>query len=89
MAYEIIFSPEFQRDYKKLNTALQQLVKTKGALLAQEPSHPFLKTHKLSGALAGRFSCSVDYKICIIFRFTQKNTIELLRVGDHGVYKKR
>ncbi len=89
MAYVIIFSPEFQRDYKELNTATQQLVKTKGALLAQEPSHPFLKTHKLSGTLVGRFSCSVDYKIRIIFRFIEKNTIELLRVGDHGIYKKR
>lgn len=89
MAYTIVFSPEFHRDYKKLSIPLRQLVKVKGALLAQDPFHPFLKTHKLSGALAGRHASSVDYKIRIIFRFTGKNTLELLRVGDHGVYKKR
>ncbi len=89
MAYVIDFLPEFRRDYKKLTPATRTLIKAKGAILAQDPFHPFLKTHKLSGALAGWFACSVDYKIRIIFRFVDDKTIVLLRVGDHGIYKKR
>lgn len=88
MAYTILYTPEFKRDYKKLPIATRKLLKAKGMLLAQDPHHPFLKTHKLSGALAGRWACSVDYRHRIIFRFMDNTTIVLLRVGDHSLYKK-
>lgn len=85
----IYYTPEFKRDYKKLSKKLQELLKQKGRLFAQEPFHPLLRTHKLTGKLKGLWSFSVDYRNRVIFRFRGSLEVELLRVGDHSVYRKK
>ncbi|MCR4313625.1 MAG: type II toxin-antitoxin system mRNA interferase toxin, RelE/StbE family [Candidatus Uhrbacteria bacterium] len=85
----IFYTPEFKRDYKKLPSALQTLLKQKGRLFEQEPFHSLLRTHKLTGKLKGLWSFSVDYRTRVIFRFLGASEVELLRVGDHSVYRKK
>jgi len=52
-----------------------------------DPFHPTLKTHKLSGEFQGIWSASIDYKYRILFEFTimnnSENAILLLNLGNH------
>ena len=89
MLVVIFYTPEFKRDYKKLSGTLQDLLKKKGQLFGQEPFHPLLRTHKLSGKLRGLWSFSLDYRCRVLFRFRGQNEVELLRVGDHSIYRKK
>lgn len=89
MAVVILYTPEFHRDYKKLPQVLKELVKQKGQVFEQDPFYSLLRTHKLAGALRGLWSFSVDYRNRVIFRFRGQGEVELLRVGDHSVYRKK
>lgn len=83
---KIIYLPIFVRTYKKLPERLKLEVKEKIELFIDDQFHPYLKTHKLKGALAGRWSFSVNYDYRIIFRYVTKNEIALLAIGDHSLY---
>lgn len=83
----VYYKPTFVRQYKKLPKALQDEVKEKIEIFKQDPKHPFLKTHKLSGRLEGVYSFSVNYAYRIVFEYVGKREAVLLAVGDHDVYK--
>jgi len=56
--------------------------------LSEDPFHPSLRTHKLTGQLSGTWACSVSYDIRILFEFVQnpesdEEEILLLAVGTH------
>ena len=68
MAYSISYTPEFKRDYKKLNKIQREQLKLKGRLFEQSPFHPLLRTHKLSGKLKEYWSFSIDFKHRVIFQ---------------------
>ena len=58
------------------------------ARLAENPFHPALKTHKLSGQLKGLWACWVGYDCRIIFAFepdpeTGDEMIALVDLGTH------
>ncbi|MBI4437834.1 type II toxin-antitoxin system mRNA interferase toxin, RelE/StbE family [Candidatus Uhrbacteria bacterium] len=89
MPVVILYTPEFKRDYKKLSGALQELLKKKGRVFEIEPFHPLLRTHKLSGKLRDLWSFSLDYRCRVIFHFRGQGEVELLRVGDHSIYRKK
>ena len=57
-------------------------------LLEQDVFEPSLETHKLKGKLAGRWACTVERDLRIVFRFVriegeQEDVIQLLRIGTH------
>jgi mRNA-degrading endonuclease YafQ of YafQ-DinJ toxin-antitoxin module len=85
---EIIYAPSFIRRYKKLNPHLKVEIKEKIELFKNEENHKSLKVHKLGGTLENTFSFTVNYKIRIVFEYgEERNTVNLLLVGDHdGVY---
>ena len=56
--------------------------------LTDDPFHPSLRTHKLTGQLSGTWACSVSYDIRILFEFVEnpessEEEILLLTVGTH------
>ena len=54
--------------------------------LGQDPYHPSLRTHKLTGVLAESWASSAGYDLRIIFRFINyagKRAILLETVGTH------
>lgn len=56
--------------------------------LAEDPFHPTLKTHKLSGQLKGLWACSVEYDARVVFAFepdpdTGNDLIVLIDLGTH------
>lgn len=57
-------------------------------LLGQDVFEPSLETHKLKGNLAGRWACTVERDLRIVFRFVQiegeqEAVIQLIRIGTH------
>lgn len=56
--------------------------------LSEDPFHPLLHTHKLTGQLSGTWACNVGYDVQILFEFVQnpesgEEEIFLLTVGSH------
>jgi mRNA interferase YafQ len=55
-------------------------------LLAEDAFAPSLKTHKLTGDLAGSWACSAGYDLRVLFSFVQhegEEAILLQTVGTH------
>lgn len=50
---EIIYSPKFAREYKKLPVNIKDTAKQQEKIFRQNPFDPKLKTHKLKGRLSG------------------------------------
>ena len=57
MAYEFTFTPRFQKHFKGLTAQEKKQLKNKQELLAQNPSHPLLRTKRIQGT-ADLFECS-------------------------------
>jgi mRNA interferase YafQ len=93
---QVIWGNGFTRSFKKItkrNSQLKEQIVEALLILADDPFHPSLKTHKLSGNLEGLWSCSAAYDCRIVFEFSEgKEEIEvfilLLNVGQHDdVYR--
>ena len=87
----LVWSARFTRAVKRVlgrDKKLLSDVEHTLTLLAADPRHPALRTHKLKGELAGAWSCSAGYDLRILFDFV-KNTktgepeILLLGIGTH------
>jgi addiction module RelE/StbE family toxin len=50
--------------------------------LANDPFEPALHTHPLTGALKGKYACSLTHKLRVVFRLYD-DTIHLLDIGSH------
>lgn len=85
MAYKFTFMPRFQKHFKSLSTQEKNQLKTKLELLAQNPSHPSLRTKRIQGT--DLFECSVNMDIRIIWYYEGDKMIILLDVGHHDILK--
>ena len=87
----LVWSAGFVRRLKRKlrrNPELKVEVEQTLIQLADDPFHASLKSHKLSGKLAGIWACSVAYDLRILFEFTQnpdtkEQEIFLLTIGSH------
>jgi mRNA interferase YafQ len=82
-------SSAFKRNakrYAKKNPSIAAGVEATLTQLSEDPFHPSLKSHRLKGALAGSWACSVGYDLRIVFSFVRhsgSNAILLESVGTH------
>lgn len=87
---EIIYS-------KKISKIIYEILKTDYALFKEITdkvtefknfgNHQKLKVHKLHGKMKDVYSFSVNYKYRILFKYSDKNTVVLLTLGDHQIYQ--
>ena len=84
---DIYYSPEFTRLFKKLPRDLKTKALLKEKIFRENYRDPRLKTHKLSGKLAGRFGFWIDYQNRIIFSFLDSKTIRFHSLGSHDIYR--
>ncbi|WP_416667198.1 type II toxin-antitoxin system RelE/ParE family toxin [Egbenema bharatensis] len=84
------WTPKSLRAFKRMirrNPQLRPLIEQTLTQLAEDPFHPSLRTHKLTGELSGIWSCSIDYKLRILFELVQspegEEAILLLNLGSH------
>lgn len=85
---EIIWDDKFKKIYKKWNKKHQELLnsfKEKMQLFEDDPFHPFLKTHSLSGILTGLWALRINYEYRLIFKFIDKDKkkVLLVDIGTH------
>ena len=82
----LIWGSSFKRAYKKVTAANPDLKpKITQALetFVDNPHHPTLKTHKLSGKLKGLWAFVVAYDCRIVFQFSDKQDVLLIDIGKH------
>ncbi len=88
---EVVWSSGFKRSFRKItkkNPQLKNQIVKVLRLLADDPFTPSLKSHKLTGNLAGLWSCTVAFNCRIIFNFSDDNNllemvILLVDIGSH------
>lgn len=84
---EIAFSSSFKRAFKKKikgRNEIEDLFWEVTALFIQDPFHPSLKTHKLTGKLKNLWSFSIEYDLRVIFYFEEKNSRAVfVNIGSH------
>lgn len=83
------FSPRFKRAYKKLPSHIQDDFDTQITLFMQDPSYPALKTHKLKGRLQECLAFRLRDGYRVLFEFSSSDTVDLLDIGPHDIYKRR
>lgn len=79
MAYEFTFTPRFQKHFKGLTAQEKKQLKNKLELLAENPSHPSLRTKRIQGT-TDLFECSVNMGIRIIWYYESDKMIILVDV---------
>lgn len=77
MAYELTFTPRFQKHSKCLTAQEKKQLKNKLELLAENPSHPSLRTKRIQGA-TDLFECSVNMDIRIIWYYEGSKMIAIV-----------
>ena len=82
----LIWGSSFKRAYKKVTVAnpdlkpkIAQALKT----FADNPLHPSLRTHKLSGKLKGLWAFVVAYDCRVVFQFLDDQDVLLIDIGEH------
>ncbi len=85
--YKIEYSKQFLRLSKKLPKNIIDIAKQKTMMLAKDPFHSALKTHKLHGKFRKYFSFSINYEYRIVFKFVDKKTLLFLKIGKHDMYE--
>lgn len=85
---EILYSPQFSREYKKLPPDIKEKAEGKEKIFRKNPFDPRLKTHKLKGRLDNFWAFSINLRYRIIFKFQDDNKIRFYAIGDHSLYSK-
>lgn len=84
---EIEYTPHFKRAYQKLSFSIQAKAERREKLFRADPFDRRLDTHKLHGTLKEFHSFSIDRSYRIVFRFSARNRVIFLDIGDHDVYQ--
>jgi len=85
---QIIYSPQFIKDYKRIDNKTKEKAEEKERIFRKNPFNARLKTHKLSGRLYDLWSFFVDYDCRIIFEIKSEKVIVFHAIGGHSIYKK-
>ena len=89
--HELVLTSRFERAFHRLtakNPALQSQIETTLQRMTENLADSRLKTHRLSGQLAGLYACSVAYDCRIVFSKqkhpkTSAETLLLINIGSH------
>lgn len=85
---KVNLSPRFKRGYKKVPQHIQSDFDKKISIFMKVPNHPSLKTHKLKGKLQECLAFRLKDGYRVLFEFSGPNTVDLLDIGPHDVYKR-
>ncbi|MCL6635154.1 MAG: type II toxin-antitoxin system YafQ family toxin [Peptococcaceae bacterium] len=82
----LIWGSSFKRSFRKTiennRYMKKKFVETIG-IFVEDPFHPALRTHKLSGRLKGLWAFSIDYDCRVIFMFLDDGSALLIDIGTH------
>ena len=83
---EAVWDAGFKRAYRKRvkdNPRLRAKFWERLGEFLEEPFSAPLRTHKLSGKLAGQWAFSIDDNYRVLFEFIGKDSVLLIDVGTH------
>jgi addiction module RelE/StbE family toxin len=86
MMIEILWDEPFLRilkKWRKKHPDLQERFQQKITLFVEEPFHPSLRTHRLSGNLDGCWSLSITHEYRLVFKFVLDDKVLLIDIGSH------
>jgi addiction module RelE/StbE family toxin len=83
------FSSRFKRVYKKLPSSIKNDFDKVITIFMKNPNHPSLHTHKLKGKFQECLAFRLRDGYRVLFEFSEKDTVDLLDVGSHRLYKRR
>lgn len=86
MAYQLTFTNRFQKHFKVLTMQEKKQLMKKLELLAENPSHPSLRTKRIQGT-SDLFECSINMDIRIIWYYEGNKMIILIDVDHHDILK--
>lgn len=89
MSWELVRSPTFIRVARKyLRRHPEQAADLFEAFtqLTEDPFQSALRTHKLTGVLAGSWACSAGYDLRVIFRMTKKSGKSIILLETMGTH---
>lgn len=87
MVPDIRHSTRFKKRYDVLDARIKDHVKKALRLFVENPLHPSLRLHRLSGKLNGYWSISINRKYRIILEKDEEFVV-LVSVGTHAIYEK-
>jgi mRNA interferase YafQ len=82
----LIWGSSFKRAYKKTvktEPFLKNKIHNCLKLFANEPFHPSLNTHKLSGKLKRFWAFVVENDCRVVFQFLENGDVLLIDIGKH------
>jgi addiction module RelE/StbE family toxin len=86
------FSPIVQKEVvkiRKLDSRLFDRIEKQIALFEENPKHPSLRTHKLSGNLNNMWSISITMSVRLVYIIIEEDQALFVKIGTHKeVYKK-
>lgn len=86
------FSPSLQKELKKIQRKDRKLanrIEKQIALFEENPKHPSLRTHKLSGTMDNMWSISITASIRMVYILLSENSVIFIKIGTHDeVYGK-
>lgn len=86
------FSPSVQKVLKKIQQKDRQIanrIEKQIALFEENPKHPSLRTHKLSGRVGNMWSISITMSIRMVYVFLDQGNVIFVKIGTHDeVYEK-
>ena len=85
---KLYLSSQYRKSFNKLPFKTKQTAVEKLEIFQKDSFDPRLKTHKLSGRLKKQWSFSVDYSIRVMFEFVGEETVGLIDIGAHKIYKR-
>jgi len=83
---ELVWDEGFIRTVKKWRKKHPELIvrfRERLQLFSEQPFHPSLKTHSLSGKLQDYSAFSINYQYRLIFKFLSENKVLLIAIGTH------
>lgn len=86
------FSESIQREliqiYKK-NRKLSDRIEKQIQLFKENPNHPSLRTHKLSGKVGDKWSISITMGIRMVYLRIDEDKVIFIKIGTHDqAYRK-
>lgn len=85
---KITETAQFRKSYEKLDSQVHEKVRKQFRLFIENLFHPSLHTEKLEPKSSNIWSFRIDKNYRAIFTFSGTDTILLLDVGSHDIYKK-
>jgi len=83
----IFTHPRFDKNYKRLPKKIKDRARAKEKIFRENPFHPLLGTHKLSGKEKECWAFDIDFHYRIKFIFLSEEEVLFLDIGTHDIYK--